>query len=103
MNKKYNWLISLAVNGLILALTFVLTDPVYETNDDYAIASRIVDGYAEVYFVNYYLCKVLIVLQSLFKTINVHVVSQMVGAFVAFTCIYKVILDAAEDRIIRII
>ena len=55
-----NWIKSLAVNMVILILVLVTTNLMYETNDDYAIAARIADGYPYVNFINYYLCRILI-------------------------------------------
>ena len=49
---KYSLLKSAAINAVILAAVLIATHMMYETNDDYAIASRIVDGYPEVNFVN---------------------------------------------------
>ena len=36
--NKHSWLCSLAVNAAILAAVMMLTDIIYETNDDFAIA-----------------------------------------------------------------
>ena len=105
MNKKRtgrNWLISAAVNILIMAAVLIGTHMVYETNDDYAIASRIVDGVAEVNFVNYYLCRILISLQQMLPQMNAYVLAQAGGSLLAFICIYKLILDASDRRWIRI-
>lgn len=99
--KKINWLISAAVNAVILIAILLTTHMVYETNDDFAIASRIVDGYAETTFVNYYLCKVILRLQALMPQMNAYMIFQVASAFVAFTCFYKIILDETESRVIH--
>ena len=57
--SKYNLIKSLVINTAILIAVLVCTDMGYETNDDFAIASRIVDGYPEVFFVNWFLAFVL--------------------------------------------
>lgn len=103
IKKEHNWIKSFAVNAVILIAVTACTRLVYETNDDYAVASRIVDGYAEAFFVNYYLCRILIALQKIFTTVNVYVISQIAGAFISFVCVYKLILDTCRDRIVRIV
>ena len=89
----YNWLISLAVNAVILAAVLYFTDLMYETNDDFAIAEKIAAGYPYVGFVNYYLCKALMAMQTVFPTINIFTVSQLAASFVSFTVLFKVMLD----------
>lgn len=96
-----NLILSLMFNSLIMAFVMVATDMLYETNDDYAIASRIVDGYAEVNFVNYYLCKVLVPLQQAAGNINVYVIAQIGFSFIAFTVLLKIIFDNSESLIVR--
>ena len=102
-NRRYNWLISAGINLVILIAVILCTHMVYETNDDYAIASRIADGYPEVNFVNYYLCRVLIRLQGLMPGINAYVAAQMFCSYVSFTCILKMIMDATDRRWVRIV
>ena len=70
--KRHKLLISLAVNGMLL-----LTDMAYETNDDFAITSRIVAGYPYVGFVNYYLCKALIAVQHAIPGVNWYVIMMI--------------------------
>lgn len=104
MNKNNtikNLILSLIINILIMVFVMAVTNMLYETNDDYAIASRLVDGYAEVNFVNYYLCRILIPLQQAAGTINVYVIAQIAFSFIAFTVLLKIILDNTESRIIR--
>ena len=62
--RWYNWLISLAVNAVILAAVLYFTDLMYETNDDFAIAEKLAAGYPYVGFVNYYLCRALMAVQA---------------------------------------
>ena len=102
-NRRYNWLIAAGINLVILIAVILCTHMVYETNDDYAIASRIADGYPEVNFVNYYLCRVLIRLQGLMPGINAYVAAQMFCSYVSFTCILKMIMDATDRRWVRIV
>lgn len=101
--RKYNWLKSAVINAVILAVVLLCTHMVYETNDDYALASRIVDGYAEVNFVNYYLCRVLVWAQKIAPALNIYIVSQVVSAYISFTCILKMILDQSTSKIIGIV
>ena len=63
--SKQNLIKSIVINAVILIAMLILTDMAYETNDDYAIASRLAAGYPYVGFVNYYLCKVLIAVQRM--------------------------------------
>lgn len=100
--RRHGFLISLAVNAVILAGMLMLTDMAYETNDDFAITSRIVAGYPYVGFVNYYLCKVLIGMQHLIPGINWYVILMIAASFAAFTCILYVIYEAGESRIVSI-
>ena len=97
-NKKaYNWLISLAANGAILAAVLKFTEVVYETNDDFAIARELTAGYPYVGFVNYYLCKVIIAIQNFFPENNVFIISQMALSFLCFTVLLKVFIDRRES------
>lgn len=96
-NKKaYNWLISLVLNGAILAAVLRFTEVVYETNDDFAIARELTAGYPYVGFVNYYLCRVIIAIQNHFPEHNVFVISQMVLSFACFTVLLKLFIDRRE-------
>lgn len=92
-NNPWNWLLSLAVNAVILAAVLYATDLVYESNDDFAIAQEILAGYPFVGFVNYYLCKALIFFQGMLPETNAFVLSQIVTSFMALTVILKVFLD----------
>ena len=97
-NKKaYNWLISIAVNAAILAAVLYLTEVVYETNDDFAIAREITAGYPYVGFVNVFLCKVLIIIQNALPQQNIFVLSQMALSFVCFTVLLKIFIDRRES------
>lgn len=100
-HKKTNWLISMAVNAVILAAILLTAHMVYETNDDFAIASRIVDGYPETTFVNYYLCKVILLLQGMMPHMNAYVLFQIAASFIAFVCFYKIVLDGTGSRVIH--
>ncbi|MBR0308771.1 MAG: hypothetical protein IJH92_07750 [Mogibacterium sp.] len=91
------WLVSLAVNALILAAVFYLTDLMYETNDDYSIAYKIATDYPYVGFVNYYLCKVLIAVQGLIPNVNAFMMSQIVTSFIAFTAVFRVLLERNDE------
>ena len=92
-SRWYNWLISLAVNAVILAAVLYFTDLMYETNDDFAIAEKLAAGYPYVGFVNYYLCRVLMAVQAAFPAVNIFTISQLAASFVSFTVIFKVLLD----------
>ena len=99
---KYSFLKSVIVNALILAAVLLATHMMYETNDDYAIASRIVDGYPEVNFVNYYLCLILVRLQVAVPSMNAYVIFMIGASFISFTCILKLIMDRTDQKIIHI-
>lgn len=89
------------INAIILVAILVSTNMCYETNDDYAIASRIVAGYPYVGFVNYFLCRILIVIQSFAGTVNVYVVALILLSFVAFVVITRTIFETGESIVIR--
>ena len=96
---RNNWVKSIVINLIILIAVMLLTDVTYETNDDYAIACRIVDEYAHVNFINYYLCKMLIPIQLLLPGINVYILFQIAVSFIAFVFILKVILDKTQSKL----
>lgn len=91
-----SWGLSLAANIVIFLLILKFTDLFYETNDDYAIAERIANGYPYIGFVSYYLCKFLVLIQSSFDGINIFVVSQLFMSLVSFTAILKIVFDRCE-------
>ena len=94
--SKYNLIKSLVINAVILIAVLACTDMGYETNDDFAIASRIVDGYPEVFFVNWFLAFVLTKLQALTAVLNVHVFLMVAASFLAFVSILKLIMDRSS-------
>lgn len=100
--KKTNWIISILINAGIAAAVLLLTHMSYETNDDFAISSRIVDGYSEVYFINYYLCFVLTKIQNLIPSLNAHVMMQLFLSFISFVCILKLVMDNCKEKIVVI-
>lgn len=100
--SKQNLIKSIVINAVILIAMLILTDMAYETNDDYAIASRLAAGYPYVGFVNYYLCKVLIAVQRMIPAVNWYVIFMIAASFAAFTCILYTIFNAGTSRIIRI-
>ena len=95
--KKFNWLKSIGINLIIMVVVLLLTRMVYETNDDYVIACRIVDGYPEVYFINYYLCEAFIKLQTFIPSYNAFIVGQIALSFISFVCILKLIMDKSDN------
>lgn len=102
-SSLHNWAKSTIVNLIILVTVMLSLHMVYETNDDFAIASRIADGYAEVNFINYYLCLVLTALQRAAGVLNAYVLLQVWCSLVSFICIYKLILDASDSRVIHMV
>lgn len=100
---KSNWVKSLAVNTVILVLVLLTTNLIYETNDDYAIATRIADGYPYVNFINYYLCRILIPLQELASEVNIYVLFQIIVSFFAFVVILKILLDSCKSRLVSVV
>ena len=97
---KNNWARSLLINTVIAAVILIMMPMVYETNDDFAIASRIVDGCPEFFFVNYYICKVMIWLQSLLPEWNVFVIWQMLLSFISFVSVLKIVFDRSEYLVV---
>lgn len=100
-NRNHNLLKSIVFNAAVLAAVLLLTDMAYETNDDFAISSRLASGYPYVGFVNYFLCKALIAVQQVFPVINWYVIFLIAVSFISFTCILYTIMDAGENRIVR--
>lgn len=89
---KY-WLFSIAVNAIILFAVMHYSQLMYETNDDFSISYNLLKGYPYVGFVNYYLCKILIIIQNIFGDVNIFVVSQIAVSYLAFTTVYKILLE----------
>ena len=99
--KINNWIISIIINAIIIGAILVATRMSYETNDDFAIASRIAAGYPFVGFVNYYLCKAIIALQSVIPALNWFVIVLIATSFVAFTCILNTIFEAGDSLAVK--
>lgn len=103
---KNEWFISIIVNVIILIIILLCTNMIYETNDDYAISKRIADGYPYVGFVNYYLCRGLIVAQKIFPKVNCFIIFLLIVSFYAFVCITKTIFDSTKnisDRLMTVV
>lgn len=100
---KNNWVIAIVLNVIILVIVMSFTDVTYESNDDYGISLRIVEEYPYIYLINYYLCKGLIALQSVFVGKNVFVLFQIASSFCAFVMVSKVIMDANKDVLFKIV
>ncbi|MBR0127572.1 MAG: hypothetical protein IJL99_04860 [Firmicutes bacterium] len=105
MNRVWrnNWVKAIAINLVILVVAFLLADTVYETNDDYVISLRMVDGYPFSTFVNWFLCKIVIGLQSLMPGINAFVVLQIAISWVCFVLITRTILESFESKTLLVI
>lgn len=104
LNKKFNsWLASLAINAIILIIVLLLTNIMYETNDDFGIAYKLSQGYPYIGFVNYFLCKVLIVIQGMFTKVNVFILAQLMLSFVAFTVALRTILERSNKIIVELV
>ncbi|MBP3895092.1 MAG: hypothetical protein J6D07_01360, partial [Mogibacterium sp.] len=106
MNGKSNirnWIKSAVINLIIMVAVMLLTHMVYETNDDYAIASRIVDGYPEIVFINYYLCAMLAKVQVLTSSLNIFVLTQILLSFISFTIVLELLFDKSSHRIIQLV
>ena len=97
-----NWIMALAINSVVAFLAFAFTDMCYETNDDFAISSRIADGYPNASFVNYYLCKMLIAVQSQISKWNVYVIFLILISSIAFVFITKLVLDICDKLSVRL-
>ncbi|GEM_PF-1863351 len=98
-----NWIKAIIINIVILAVALIVADTVYETNDDYVISLRMVDGYAYSTFVNWFLCKGIIALQSVIPGVNAFVVAQMVISWVSFLLITRTILESIENKTLLVI
>lgn len=98
-----NWIASFAINSTILLLMLIFTNMSYETNDDFAISSRLTQGYPYIGFVNYFFCKVLIILQKFFPDINCFVVSLIAFSYLALICILWIFFEKTENSTLRIL
>lgn len=101
-NNRHNLAKSIIINIVILVVMLMFTRMSYETNDDYAIASRIAADYPYVGFVNYYLCKVLIVIQKMLPAVNCFVVFLIAVSFVSFTCVLYTVFSTGTSRMVSI-
>ena len=90
---------SILINAVIVAALLLCVHTVYETNDDHTIAKMIVAGYPHVGFVNYYVCKFLIVIQKMLPGVNVFVYSQIVASYIAFAAILRIIMDTGSGKL----
>jgi len=97
--RNNNWVRSAAINAVIAVTVILCTRMVYETNDDYAVASRIVGGYPEIVFMNYYFCDALSAVQSRISGLNVFVVTQLTLSFLSFFFMLKLLLDKCRDTV----
>lgn len=100
---RNNWMLSLLINTIILIGILATNGMCYESNDDYAISSRIVAGYPYVGFVNYFLCKFLIAVQQICGSLNAYVIFLLVASFVALVVILRTIFERGSNVIIRAI
>ena len=82
---------------MILVAVMHFTELMYETNDDYSISCKIAEGYPYVGFVNYFLCRLLILMAPVFPETNIFVLSQIAISFVAFVVVLKVIFERNEE------
>ena len=93
---RNNWVKAIAVNIVILVVTLICTDLAYETNDDYVMSLRMVDGYPYFTFLNYFFAKAVIGIQSFMPGYNAFVITQMALSFAAFTLLAKLFFDTAD-------
>ena len=93
MAFRNNWVKALIINAIILIVILLCTNMSYETNDDYAMANRIVAGSPNVEFTDYFLCLILCKIQAWIPIMNVFVLFQVVFSYLAFVMITKLALD----------
>lgn len=95
------WSVSIFINVIVLVAYFLCTDLTYESNDDYSIATKMVsDGFPNVSFVNYYLCKLISFFQINFlSTTNGFVLSQILFSFMSLTILTYVFLSTRRGRV----
>ena len=94
---------SLIINAVILTTILLCVQVVYETNDDHTIAKMIAAGYANIGFVNYYLCKALIGIQTLMPGVNAFVLSQIALSFTAFVVLLRLVMDKSESKLVYLV
>ena len=96
---NYKWVLSIAINIVIVIAVMLATPMMYESNDDFAIAAELADGYPYISFVNYYLCKLLIAIQDCFTDVNIFILSQIIMSFLSFCTILKIVVERSRLRI----
>lgn len=94
---------STIINAVLMIGILLCVEMVYETNDDHTISKMIVGEYANLGFVNYYLCRILILIQSQFESLNIFIVSQIIASYLSFTAVLKIILDKSNSLILNLI
>ncbi|MCQ2546193.1 MAG: hypothetical protein MJ161_01425 [Clostridia bacterium] len=95
---RHNWISAIIINAVILAATLICTDIAYETNDDYVVSLRIVDGYPFSSFINYFFCRILMGIQTIMPGTNAFVLVQMALSWFCFVCITRVFMDSFRSR-----
>ena len=98
MEPRSSWIRSIAVNIIILVTVMVFTQMSYETNDDYAISSRIASGDVFVGFVDFVMSSILVYAQKFSDTINIFVLFQVVLSFSSLVVILRVFMDEVRSR-----
>ena len=96
-------MLALVINAAIMAAILILVPQAYETNDDYAIALRIVEGETHVGFIDYYLCVLLVGIQKLIGSWNAFVLFQIAASFAAFVCLTKAFFTAGKGWLANIL
>lgn len=95
---KNNWVKSLIINAIILFVVCISSDVLYENNDDFSIALRIVSGYPNVSFVHYFLCKLMILMQKTIPSVNIFILLQIISSFISFWIFLKIIFDNCKNK-----
>ncbi len=94
---------AIVINLVILICMLIFTDMAYETNDDFALATRIVDGDPNLRFVNWFLCAAMIGLQQIIGNLNAFVLVQVAASFACLTLVTKLMLDIDRSRLFNIL
>ena len=87
LNNK--WFLAFIINFIIFCLMTIIIGIKYESNDDYSLSIKMRDSDAHTGFVNYFLSKILILLQHVVTEYNMFVIFQICMSFICFLILIK--------------
>ena len=95
LNNK--WFLAFIINFIIFCLMTIIIGIKYESNDDYSLSIKMRDSDAHTGFVNYFLSKILILLQHVVTEYNMFVIFQICMSFICFLILIKKFLETQNN------